>query len=58
MAKVVQDVEPICFEDAIGHALWDKTMDEEMATLDANRHGSWCLCLKGKRLLDVSGCTK
>jgi hypothetical protein len=32
MAKVVQDVEPICFEDAIGHALWDKAMDEEMAT--------------------------
>jgi hypothetical protein len=36
MAKVVQDVEPICFEDAIGHALWDKAMDEEMAALDAN----------------------
>ncbi len=37
MAKVVQDVEPICFEDAIGHALWDKAMDEEMAALDANK---------------------
>ncbi len=36
MAKVVQDAEPICFEDAIGHALWDKAMDEEMAALDAN----------------------
>jgi hypothetical protein len=36
MAKVVQDVEPICFEDAVGHALWDKAMDEEMAALDAN----------------------
>jgi hypothetical protein len=23
MAKIVQDVEPICFEDAVGHALWD-----------------------------------
>jgi hypothetical protein len=36
MVKVVQDVEPICFEDAVGHAFWDKAMDEEMATLDAN----------------------
>jgi len=36
MAKVVQDVEPICFEDVVGHALWDKAMDEEMAALDAN----------------------
>ncbi len=26
MAKVVQDVEPICFEDVVGHALWDKAM--------------------------------
>jgi hypothetical protein len=58
MAKVVQEVEPICFEDAVGHAFWDKAMDEEMAALDANGHGSWCLCLKGKRLLDVNGCTK
>jgi hypothetical protein len=37
MAKVVQDVEPICFEDVVGHALWDKAMDEEMAALDANK---------------------
>jgi hypothetical protein len=36
MAKVVQDVEPICFEDVVGHAFWDKAMDEEMAALDAN----------------------
>jgi hypothetical protein len=37
MAKVVQDVEPNYFEDAIRHALWDKAMDEEMVALDANR---------------------
>jgi hypothetical protein len=36
MAKDVHDVEPICFEDAVGHALWDKAMDEEMVALDAN----------------------
>jgi hypothetical protein len=39
MAKVVQDVEPIYFEDAIGHALWDKAMDEEMVALDAQDMG-------------------
>jgi len=37
MAKVVQDVEPICFEDVVGHALWDKAMDEKMVALDANK---------------------
>ncbi len=37
MAKVVQEVEPICFEIAVGHELWDKAMDEEMVALDANR---------------------
>jgi hypothetical protein len=36
MAKVVHKVEPICFEDVVGHALWDKAMDEDMAALDAN----------------------
>jgi hypothetical protein len=58
MAKVVQDVEPICFEDANVHALWDKAMDEEMAALHANRTWELVPLPKGKRLLDVSGCTK
>ena len=36
MAKIVQDVEPTCFDDAVGHAKWEKAMDEEMAALDVN----------------------
>ena len=36
MAKIVQDVEPTCFDDAVGDAKWEKAMDEEMAALDAN----------------------
>lgn len=37
MTKVVQDVKPTCFEEVVGHTLWDKAMDEEMATLKANK---------------------
>jgi hypothetical protein len=37
MAKAVQDVKPIYFEDVVGHALGDKAMDEEMVAFDANR---------------------
>ena len=36
MAKIVQDVEPTCFEEAIGNAKWEKAMNEEMAALDEN----------------------
>ena len=37
MVKVVENVEPTCFEDAVCHAHWDATMNEEMAALDANK---------------------
>ena len=36
MAKVVQDEELTCFDDAIGNVKWEKAMDEEMAALYAN----------------------
>ncbi len=36
MVKVIQEVEPICFEQAVGNPKWDNAMDEEMAALDAN----------------------
>jgi hypothetical protein len=36
MVKVIHEVEPICFEQAVGNPKWDNAMDEEMATLDAN----------------------
>ncbi len=51
MAKVVQNVEPICFEDVVGHALWDKAMDEEMAALDANRTWELVPLPKGKKAI-------
>ncbi|MGJ2631353.1 reverse transcriptase domain-containing protein, partial [Salmonella enterica subsp. enterica serovar Paratyphi A] len=37
MAKIVQDVEPTCFEDAVGDVKWEKAMDEEMAALSDNK---------------------
>jgi len=36
MVKVIQEVEPTCFEQVVGNPKWDNAMDEEMATLDAN----------------------
>jgi hypothetical protein len=51
MAKVVYDVQPICFEDVVGHALWDKTMDEEMVALDANRTWELVPLPEGKKAI-------
>ncbi len=36
MVKVIQEVEPTCFEQTIGNPKWDNAMDEEMVVLDAN----------------------
>jgi len=36
MVKVIHEVEPTCFEQAVGNAKWDNAMNEEMAALDAN----------------------
>jgi len=36
MVKVIQEVEPTCFEHAIKNPKWDNAMDEEMVALDAN----------------------
>ena len=30
MAKIVQDLEPTCFDDVVGHAKREKGMDKEM----------------------------
>ena len=37
MEKVVQDVEPTCFEDETGNVNWENAMDEEMAALNMNQ---------------------
>jgi hypothetical protein len=36
MVRGIQEVEPTCFEQAVGNPKWDNAMDEEMATLDTN----------------------
>ena len=36
MAKVVQNVEPTCFEKAVGNVHWEDAMNEEMVALKAN----------------------
>jgi hypothetical protein len=36
MMKVIQEVEPTCFEQTIGNPKRDNAMDENMAALDAN----------------------
>jgi hypothetical protein len=36
MVRVIQEVEPTCFEQLIGNLKWDNAMDEEMVTLDVN----------------------
>ena len=37
MAKIVQDIEPASFEEAVGKREWEHAMDEEMAMLDENK---------------------
>jgi hypothetical protein len=36
MVRVIQEVEPTCFEQVVRNPKWDIAMDEEMATLDVN----------------------
>jgi hypothetical protein len=39
MVKVIHEVEPTCFEQAVGNPKWNNAMDEEMVALDA--HSTW-----------------
>jgi hypothetical protein len=36
MVRIIQEVEPTCFEQAVENPKWDNAMDEEMAAFDAN----------------------
>jgi hypothetical protein len=36
MVRVIQKVEPTCFEQAVGNPKWDNAMDEKMVALDTN----------------------
>ena len=51
MAKVIQDVEPTCFEDAVGNVHWDDAMNEEMAALEANDTWELVSLPKGKKAI-------
>ena len=58
MAKVVQSVEPTCFEEAIGNVHWDKAMNEEMVALYDNDTWELVPLPNDKKTLDVNGCIK
>jgi hypothetical protein len=49
--KVIQEVEPICFEQAVGNPEWDNAMDEKMAALDANATWELVALLEDKKAI-------
>jgi hypothetical protein len=51
MVKVIQEVEPTCFEQAVGNPKWDNAMDEEMAALDANASWELVVLLEDKKTI-------
>jgi len=51
MVRVIQKVEPSCFEQAVGNPKWDNAMDEEMAALDANATWELVALLKDKKAI-------
>ncbi len=58
MVRVIQEVEPTCFEHAVGNLKWDNAMDEKMATLGANATWELVALPKDKKKLGANGCTK
>jgi hypothetical protein len=51
MVKVIQEVEPTCFEQAIRNPKWDNAMDEDMADLDANSTWELVVLLEDKKAI-------
>ena len=51
MAKVVQNVEPTCFEEAAGNVHWEDAMNEGMAALEANDRWELVPLPKGKNAI-------
>ena len=49
MAKIVQDVEPTSFEEAVGKREWEQNIDEEMAALDDNETWDLVQLPEGKK---------
>jgi len=51
MVRVIQEVEPTCFEQAVGNPKWDNAMDEEMAALDVNATWELVALPKDKKVI-------
>jgi hypothetical protein len=51
MVKVIHEVEPTCFEQAVRNPKWDNAMDEEMVALDANATWEWVVFPKDKKAI-------
>jgi hypothetical protein len=51
MVKVIHEVEPICFEQAVRNPKWDNAMDEKMVTLDANATWELVALSKDKKIV-------
>jgi hypothetical protein len=51
MVRVIQEVEPTCFEQAVGNPKWDNAMDEEMVTLDVNATWELAVLPKNKKAI-------
>jgi len=51
MVRVIQEVEPTCFEQAVGNLKLDNAMDEKMATLDVNFTWELIALLKDKKTM-------
>jgi len=51
MVRVIQEVEPICFEQAVGNPKWDNAMDEKMAALDVNATWELVALLKDNKVI-------
>ncbi len=51
MVRIIQEVEPTCFEQAVINPKWDNAMDEKMATLDANATWKLVVLLKDKKAI-------
>ncbi len=58
MVRVIQEVEPTYFEQAVGNLKWDNAMDEEMAALDPNATWELVAYQRTRKQLSANGCTK
>ncbi len=51
MVRVIYEVEPTYFEQAIGNPKWDNAMDEKMAALDTNATWELVVLLEDKKAI-------